>query len=80
MDRNHALLPPTLRAQVPPFRTGGRAQACLGCARAFSGSGLTYKKSESSSGATTMIKFFISDLERNIVEAETVKKVEKDSA
>ena len=80
MDRNHALLPPALRAQVPPFRTGGRAQACLGCARAFSGSGLTYEKGESSGGAIAMIKFFIIDLEKNIVEAQTVKKVEKDSA
>ena len=80
MDRNHALLSPTLRAQAPPFRTGGRAQARLGCARAFPGSGLTYKKGESSGGAITMIKFFISDLEKNIVEAETVKKVEWNSA
>ena len=80
MDRNHALLPPTVRAQVPPFRTGGRAQACLGCARAFSGSGLTYKKSESGGGAIAMIEFLIIDLEKNIVEAQTVKKVEKDSA
>ena len=80
MDRNHALLPPTVRAQVPPFRTGGRAQACLGCARAFPRSGLTYKKGGSSGGAITMIKFFIIDLEKNIVEAQPVKKVEKDSA
>ena len=80
MDRNHALLPPTLRAQAPPFRTGGRAQACLGCARAFSGSGLTYEKGESSGGAITMIKFFTINLERNIVEAQTAKKVERDSA
>ena len=72
--------PPTSRAQTPPVRTGGRAQACLGCARAFPGSGLTYKKGESSGGAITMIKFFIIDLEKNIVEAQTVKKVEKDSA
>ena len=80
MDRNHALLPPALRAQVPPFRTGGRAQACLGCARAFPGSGLTYKKGESSGGAIAMIKLFISDLEKDIVEVEAVEKVEKDSA
>ena len=38
------------------------------------------RKGESSGGAITMIKFFIIDLEKNIVEAETVKKVEKDSA
>ena len=80
MDRNHALLPPTVRAQVPPFRTGGRAQACLGCARAFPGSGLTYKKGESSGGAIAMMKLFISDLEKDIVEAETVEKFEEDSA
>ena len=69
-----------MRAQVPPFRTGGRVQACLGCARAFPRSGLTYKKGESSGGAITMIKFFIIDLEKNIQEAQPVKKVEKDSA
>ena len=80
MDRNHALLPQTSRAQAPPFRPGGRAQACLGCARAFSGSGLTYEKGESSGGAIAMIKLFISDLEKYIVEVETVKKVEEDSA
>ena len=80
MDRNHALLPPASRARAPLFRTGGQAQACLGCARAFPGSGLTYKKGESSGGAITMIKFSIIDLEKNIVEAQTVKKVEKDSA
>ena len=72
--------PPASRARAPLFRTGGRAQACLGCARAFPRSGLTYKKGESSGGAITMIKFFIIDLEKNIVEAQTVKKVEKDSA
>ena len=80
MDRNHALLPPTVRAQVPPFRTGGRAQACLGCARAFPGSGLTYKKGESSGGAIAMIKLFISDLEKDIAEMEAVEMVEEDSA
>ena len=72
--------PPTLRAQAPPFRTGGRAQACLGCARAFRGSGLTYKKSESNGGVTMMFKLFISDREKDITEVEVVKKVEKDSA
>ena len=80
MDRNHALLPPTLRAQVPPLRTGGRAQACLGCARAFPGSGHTYKKGESNGCATMMFKLFISDREKDITKVEVVKKVEKDSA
>ena len=72
--------PPTLRAQAPPFRTGGRAQACLGFARAFRGSGLTYKKSESNGGVTAMIKLLISDLEKDIAEMGTVETVEKDSA
>ena len=80
MDRNHALLPPASRARAPLFRTGGRAQACLGCARAFRGSGLTYKKSESNGGVIAMIKLLISDLEKDIAEMETVETVEKNSA
>ena len=72
--------PPASRARAPLFRTGGRAQACLGCARAFPGSGLTYKEGESSGGAIAMIKLFISDREKDIAEMETVEKVEKGSA
>ena len=72
--------PPTLRAQTPPVRTCGRAQACLGCARAFRGIGLTYKKSESNGGVIAMIKLLISDLEKDIAEMETVETVEEDSA
>ena len=80
MDRNHALLPPASRARAPLFRTGGRAQACLGCARAVHRIGLIHKKSESNGGVTAMIKLLISDREKDIAEMETVETVEEDSA